>query len=161
MKRINRLLLVLLSSILFIPGIGFSGEAATEITTEITPVTEGNISYIGGGIGAGQAQAMKNLRKDFNLLLTFALKGSGEYLADINVSIQNAKGKQILETVSPGPLFYAKLPQGKYKVSAEYGGKVLIKSTDIKKGSVARDLYFYWDKESGNGSAKETEMEQQ
>ncbi len=72
MKRIKRLLL--LSSILLGPGIGFSGEAVTEIT----PVTEGNISFIGGGIGAGQAQAMKNLRKDYNLLLTFAVKGSGD-----------------------------------------------------------------------------------
>lgn len=151
MKRINRLVLLLLSSILLGPGIGFSAEAVTEIT----PVTEGNISYVGGGIGAGQAQAMKSLRKDYNLLLTFALKGSGEYLADVNLDIQDAKGKKILETVSPGPLFYAKLPQGKYKITAEYHGKALTKSTDIKKSGVARDLYFYWDKEKN----KEKEMD--
>lgn len=143
MKRINRLVLLLLSSILLGPGIGFSEEAVTEIT----PMTEGNISYVGGGIGAGQVQAMKNLRKDYNLLLTFALKGSGEYLADVNVDIRDVKGKKILETVSPGPLFYAKLPQGQYKVSAEYHGKSLTKSANVKKNSLARDLYFYWDKE--------------
>lgn len=149
MKRINRLVLLLLSSILLGPGIGFSQEAVTEIT----PMTEGNISYVGGGIGAGQAQAMKNLRKDYNLLLTFALKGSGEYLADVNLDIQDAKGKKILGTVAPGPLFYAKLPEGKYKITAEYDGKALAKSANIKKNSVARDLYFYWEK------AKEAETE--
>lgn len=151
MKRINRLMLLLLSSILLSPGIGFSDDAVTEIT----PMTEGNISYVGGGIGAGQAQAMKNLRKDYNLLLTFALKGSGEYLADVNVNIQDAMGKKILETVSPGPLFYAKLPQGKYKITAEYRGKSLTRSTDIKKNSLARDLYFYWGKEMEKGAETE------
>lgn len=143
MKRINRSMLLLLGSILLSPGIGFS----EDVVTEITPVTEGNISYVGGGIGAGQVQAMKNLRKDYNLLLTFALKGSGEYLADINLDIQDAKGGKILETVAPGPLFYAKLPQGKYKITAQYHGKSLTKSAYIQKNSLARDLYFYWDKE--------------
>jgi len=143
MKRMNRSMLLLLGAILLSPGIGFS----EDVVTEITPVTEGNISYVGGGIGAGQVQAMKNLRKDYNLLLTFALKGSGEYLADIDLDIQDAKGEKVLETVAPGPLFYAKLPQGKYKITAQYHGKSLAKSAYIRKNSLARDLYFYWDKE--------------
>lgn len=143
MKRMNRLALLLLSSSLLMPGIGFSGEALMEIA----PTTENGITYVSGGIGEGQAQAMMGMRKDYNLQLTFAIKGTGEYLADVKVNIQDAKGKEILETVSAGPLFYAKLPHGRYKVTAEFNGKPLAKSTNIKAGS-ARDLYFYWEKES-------------
>ena len=119
MKRMNRLALLLLSSSLLMPGIGFSGEALMEIA----PTTENGITYVSGGIGEGQAQAMMGMRKDYNLQLTFAMKGTGEYLADVKVNIQDAKGKEILETVSSGPLFYAKLPQGRYKVTAEFNGK--------------------------------------
>lgn len=140
MKRVNRLALLLLSSSLLMPGIGFSAEALMGIA----PKTENGITYVSGGVGEGQAQTMKGMRKDYNLQLTFAIKGTGEYLADIKVNIQDAKGKKILETVSPGPLFYAKLPQGKYKVTAEFHGKSLTKSTNIKTSS-ARDLYFYWE----------------
>ena len=142
MKHVNRLALLLLSSILLIPGIGFSAEALWGLRPR--PRMESPI--VSGGIGEGQAQAMKSMRKDYNLQLTFAMKGTGEYLADIKVNIQDAKDKKVLETVSPGPLFYAKLPQGKYKVTAEFHGKPLTQSTNVKRGS-ARDLYFYWEKE--------------
>ncbi|UUZ63619.1 carboxypeptidase regulatory-like domain-containing protein [Polaromonas sp. P1-6] len=101
MRRVNGLALLLLSSSLLIPSIGFSAEAAMGLT----PKTEDGITYVSGGIGAGQAQAMKNMRKDYNLQLTFAEKGTGEYLADIKVNLQDAMGKKVLETVSPGPLF--------------------------------------------------------
>lgn len=142
MKRLICLTLLLMSSSLLLPGIAFSAGAAIGLT----PKTENGITYVSGGIGAGQEKAMQDMRKDYNLQLTFALKGTGDYLADLKVNIQDAMGKKVLETMSPGPLFYAKLPQGKYQVTATFHGKSLTQSTDVEKGS-ARDLHFYWEHE--------------
>ena len=142
MKRINRLVPWLLSASLLLPAIGFSADATTELTSE----TENGITYLSGGIGEGQQQAMRDLHRDYNLRLVFAVKNSGAYLADIKVKIQDARGKQVLETVSPGPLFYVKLPQGKYRVMAKYHEKALTQSITVKKTS-PKEVGFYWDQE--------------
>ncbi|MEO8407539.1 MAG: hypothetical protein ABI476_03830, partial [Oxalobacteraceae bacterium] len=117
---------------------------AEDTAAGVAAMTQNGISYVSGGIGAAQQQALKSMRKDYNLLLTFAVKKSGAYLADIKVNIQNAKGDKVLDTVSSGPLFYAKLAPGKYRVMAESKDKVLTKSVSIGKRG-AKDLYFYWD----------------
>ena len=140
MKFPKKLGMWLLSSSLLFSGVCL----ADDTVAGVTAMTQNGISYVSGGIGEAQQQALKTMRKDYNLLLTFAIEKSGEYLADVKVSIQDAKGKKILETVSPGPLFYAKLPQGKYRITAESHETPLSKSTTIKKTG-ARDLYFYWE----------------
>lgn len=139
MRFPNKLGMLLLSSSLL-----FSGSCLADDTAAgMTAMTQNGISYVSGGVGEAQQQTMKAMRKDYNLLLTFAIEKSGEYLADVKVHIQDAKGKKVLETVSPGPLFYAKLPQGKYRITAESQGTPLSKSTSIGETGT-RDLYFYW-----------------
>lgn len=130
----------LLSLCLLIPQTGFSADHVTGLE----PGTEQGINFVSGGIGSGQAQAMKSMRKDYNLLMTFAAKGSGEYLADIKVQIQDEKGNMVLETVSPGPLFYVQLPPNQYRVVAEYYGTTLTKTTKTSNRG-KKELYFYWE----------------
>ena len=133
---------LLFSACLLLPGIGFAEEEGTEAPTRV----ENGILYMSGGIGENQQQSMVQRRKDYTLALTFAMKKTGEYVADVNVLIQNAANQKILETKSTGPFFYAKLPPGKYKVSAELDGKSQSKSTQIKITGL-RELYFYWEGE--------------
>lgn len=142
MKRVIGLALLLLSSNLLLSNTSFAADAGMELTVK----TENGVAYLSGGIGAREEQAMKDLRKDYNLQLTFALTKTGEYLADVTVNIQDVSGKKVLEAMSPGPLFFAKLPPGKYKVSAKFHEKSLTQSTNIKQRG-ARDLHFYWEKE--------------
>lgn len=139
MKFPNKLGMLLLSSSLLFSGACLADDTAAGMTA----MTQNGISYVSGGIGEAQQQALKAMRKDYNLWLTFAIEKSGEYLADVKVRIQDAKGKKVLETVSPGPLFYAKLPQGKYRITAESHETPLSKSTSIGKTG-AKELYFYW-----------------
>lgn len=99
------------------------------------------IAYLSGGIGSDDPVA--RMAEDYNLHLVFATQGSGAYVADVRVLIEDAKGKKILEADSPGPIFYAKLPTGNYRVTAEYEGKSLRKSVTVKDRRL-RDLYFHW-----------------
>lgn len=98
-------------------------------------------AYISGGIGDDDPMIAR--KSDYNLHLILAMKGSGEYLADIDISIENSKGAQIVNARSSGPFFYVNLPAGSYRVTASFDGKTLNKTTTIHE-SGARDLYFYW-----------------
>ncbi|MFZ2852799.1 MAG: hypothetical protein WAZ34_01645 [Rhodocyclaceae bacterium] len=99
------------------------------------------IAYLSGGIGSDDPVA--RMAEDYKLHLVFATQGSGAYVADVRVLIEDAKGKKILAADSPGPIFYVKLPTGNYRITAEYEGKPLRKSVSLKDHRL-RDLYFHW-----------------
>jgi hypothetical protein len=141
MKKIIGLRRLLLAASLFLPGIGFAAEAPTGLE----PKVEGGVAYVSGGVDTTQQQAIKEMRKDYNLQLLFALKG-GAYLSDVKVKIQDSAGKSVLETVSSGPFLLARLPPGTYQVTADFHGKAQTRSAGVKSGGIS-DLNFFWDKE--------------
>lgn len=104
--------------------------------------TENGISYVSGGVGDLSQQAMKQLARDFNLRLSFAVK-QGDYLADIPVSIKDRRGNTVLETVSPEPLFYAHLKPGRYTVTASANGVTRTRQVNIGARSPAV-VHFAW-----------------
>ena len=130
---------LLLAASLSLPGIGF----AVDAPAELAPSVEGGIAYVSGGVGKGEQQAIKDMRKDYNLQLLFAAKDTGEYLADVAVKIQDGAGKKVFETVSAGPFFLAKLPPEKYQVTADFHGKPLTRSVSVQTGGIL-DLNFSW-----------------
>jgi len=105
--------------------------------------TFGSVNYITGGIGLDESTAIKSAEKDFSLSLLFAQTKRGEYLSDVKVSIKDKAGKTVLETQSDGPMLLARLPAGAYTVSADYGGKTLVRSVRVEAKGVAR-AGFLW-----------------
>jgi hypothetical protein len=96
--------------------------------------------------GIGDDDPLVGMTGDYNLQFVFATQGSGEYLADIRVRVADVKGNTLLDTESPGPLFYLRLAAGTYRISADFHGRTVKKSvavTDRKQQS----LYFYWPRE--------------
>jgi hypothetical protein len=83
--------------------------------------TIGSVSYVSGGVGTESLDQLRSQTKDFNLKLVFALK-SGEFLSGVKVGIADAKGQSLLEATSEGPWFLAKLPAGRYQISASFAG---------------------------------------
>lgn len=82
--------------------------------------TQGGVTYISGGIGHDEAIAFRQLEPNYPLGLEFISNGpsGAEFLADVNVTITDRQGNVMLQTVSPGPLLFARLPEGSYKVTA-------------------------------------------
>lgn len=101
------------------------------------------VTYVAGGIGKGQVDVMRSMRGNYNLRMTFARARTGEYLADIRVRIEDAHGKSVVDAMAPGPLFYARLPDGKYRVSSTFGTQEQTRQVTIEKGR-ARELVFYF-----------------
>ena len=131
----------------WILALGLSGPllagAADSGAPTLQPVTEGGITYVSGGNGMEERQALNDVAGDYNLKLVFAEKGSGAYVADVKLSIMNMKGQKILEAVSDGPWFFVKLAPGRYKISAEAEGQSQVQQAKIGGGRLTQ-LHFYW-----------------
>lgn len=84
--------------------------------------TVGGMSYVSGGVGKDSIDRLNSLAGDFNLKLVFALK-AGDYLSNVKVGISDAAGNTILDALSEGPWFLARLPKGNYQIVATFGGK--------------------------------------
>lgn len=110
-------------------------------------------SFMSGGVGLEERQKMIAMAKGYDLKLAFADR-RGEYLSDVQVTINDADGKQVLNTTTAGPWLYAELPQGKYDVKASFDGRAEeIKGLAISAGRpVTRTLN--WDRPAQQVSQK-------
>jgi hypothetical protein len=100
------------------------------------------IMYVSGGIGLDERETLRLVGQDYDLRLSFAEK-AGNYLSDVEVVIKDAGGKTALETVSQGPWFFAKLPEGRYTILASTKGKTYQQMARVVPHGQT-SLYFYW-----------------
>ena len=105
--------------------------------------TSKGIPYVSGGFGLEERAELKAMGKTDNLELSFALQNKA-YIGSANVLIEDKNGTEILEAVSDGPLFLAKLPEGLYTVKATAMGKTLEQMVHVPSRGQAR-LYFAWE----------------
>ena len=115
-----------------------SGVAAEELTVK----TSNGFSYLSGGFGEDERERLRNITVGDNLELSFALQNK-EYLGGANVLIKDAKGNNVLEAISEGPLFLVDLPAGSYTVEATAMGKTLKQAVHVPSKGHAR-VYFAW-----------------
>ncbi len=118
--------------------------ASAEPTEPI--LTRDGIMYVSGGIGVSSQQRLKMLEPRFNLKLVFTLT-EGQYLADVRVALRDKTGKLLLEHVTDGPIFMARVPAGSYTLSATYGGSTQSRTIDVAE--VLRTAYFRWSGTAG------------
>ena len=111
-----------------------------------TPQQQNGITYINGGVGQEEQTALKSQRADYNLLLTFATKQSGAYRSDVQLDITDAKGTNMLSVANTGPMFFAKLPAGTYRISAAAEGKTFKRT--VKIGSAPKDITLHWENDA-------------
>jgi hypothetical protein len=104
--------------------------------------TSGEVAYVSGGIGLEERARLRSLAVDDNLELSFAME-NGHYLGAAEVSIKDNNGKEVLEAVSDGPLFFAKLPAGRYVIEATAMGKTITRAVNVaSKGQT--QIFFSW-----------------
>jgi hypothetical protein len=86
--------------------------------------TQGDVTYLMGGVGKEEAAALRRNEANFPVTLEFLkhAKPHAEYVSNVNVTIKDHEGKTMLNTVADGPLLLAKLPDGKYTVTASDDG---------------------------------------
>ena len=83
--------------------------------------TDAGIAFVTGGVSEDQRTQMRSERRGYSYWLSTAARGSGAYLADVQVRITEAVGgKLVLEVNMDGPWLFVALPQGRYAVQATY-----------------------------------------
>jgi len=107
-------------------------------------------TYINGGIGADDEQYMHKVAKDWPLRMVFSERKDNEFVADVSLLITGEHGIPYLQLSNAGPMTFAKLPAGKYRVTAGYKGQSETHEVTLDdKGG--RDIYFHW-----KGTVKKT-----
>ena len=87
--------------------------------------TRGDVSYVSGGIGSDEAQAMRDASADYPLTLELAAAAGGprdEYISDAYVRIRDSQGAPVLETRTDGPFLLVRLPAGSYDLDVNWNG---------------------------------------
>jgi hypothetical protein len=79
-------------------------------------------TYVCGGVGQADQQAMKAQAGQHSVMLTFAVS-NGAYLADVDVQIAGPKGAVVLSARCDGPIMLVDLPAGTWHVTARVNGQ--------------------------------------
>jgi len=87
-------------------------------------LTGGEISFLNGGIGKEEAEALRAQAPSFPLELVFVRKVEDreEFLADVHLVVTDGAGRVVFDRMSQGPIFLAKFPDGPYTITADYRG---------------------------------------
>jgi hypothetical protein len=105
------------------------------------------VSYVSGGVGDDERHAIEALSEQFDFKLMLALNGeplAGD--AQAQVRIVNSKSATLIDTITEGPLFFAKLPAGTYTVICSLNDKQEIRSVTVIDGK-QEQLAINWPKE--------------
>lgn len=112
-----------------------------EVRAEPVVQQSGIISYITGGVGLEEREALSRQTSDFNLKVVNAVPGR-PFVADINIAVLDSRGQEILRTTSDGPWLLAKLPAGKYTIQASDGTRTQTRSVQL--GQAQREVMLRW-----------------
>ena len=112
--------------------------------------TQGNITYISGGIGEDEAKAMKAESKSWPLSIEFSehLVNQDLWVAQVYLRILDSKGKTLFDTTVDGPIFLGKVPPGNYELLATYQEVTKRRVIEIKQGQHIKES-FNWQSKKG------------
>jgi len=126
-----------LAAVVFASAVTASGAHAYSLQPQQT----GNVTYLTGGIGDEERDALKTVKNDYNFSLMSASK-AGEFVGNTQVVIKDRQGNQLVNTYA-GPMFYAQLPPGRYTVQAISEGQSRSQNITIAQGR-SSNVHFSW-----------------
>ena len=100
------------------------------------------IKFVEGGIGKEEADLMQKEGRGYPLNLVFSAGPQNQFITDVRVVIKDG-AKTIFEDVADGPIYLVDLPSGKYSVEAEFRGKTVRQTAQVR-GKPALRLDFHW-----------------
>lgn len=105
----------------------------------------GPVTYLSGGVGLDESQAIKDSMHNYRLVLEFAgtTTYGNKYLAGVPVKITDAHGETLLDTSANGPFMLVTLPPGRYTISASYNNRTEQRSVRVLPDGQVRE-FFLW-----------------
>lgn len=103
--------------------------------------SQGAARYVCGGISSDESTVFRAAMKSHPLSLLFA-RASGDYLADVQVEVKDAKGASALSAKANGPVCLVDLPAGRYTVEATTEGQTKRQAVTVGKAPATADFRF-------------------
>lgn len=127
---------------------GYGGQALQERS-------QGSVTYVVGGIGADEAEAMRQAEASYPLTLELAApsdrpRPAAEYIADARIEIRDARGQALLSTKVDGPLILIRLPSGSYALEVDWNGAVKRRTVAITPGKRQHIVFEFPHEEAGS-----------
>jgi hypothetical protein len=118
---------------------------ALALAVPVTGMGAGAVAppYVAGGIGESDLQHIRSLGSEYPLHLTFSEGKRSEFVANVDVSIKDQNGVQVLSLANTGPLLYVRLPRGHYEVVALYHGDQKTRHVTLSSGR-PQSVFFHW-----------------
>ncbi|MGH7821440.1 MAG: carboxypeptidase regulatory-like domain-containing protein [Candidatus Binatia bacterium] len=105
---------------------------------------QNGVVFRSGGVGLEERDALRRTSGDFDLKLEFAeAEPRRHYVAGVRVVIEDLAGTMLVDAVTQGPWFFARLREGEYLVRASYGGRIEEKRITVSAEG-QRQLTFLW-----------------
>ena len=111
--------------------------------------TSGGVGYQVGGVDAEEARQLSQAAREYPVELIFAWKGSGEYLADVQLSVRDESGRTLLSLNDAGPIVLLKLAPGRYRVDALRNTRELHRMVQVG-ANTHQQAVFYWPKDEAD-----------
>ena len=107
--------------------------------------SQGSVTYISGGIGKDESDAMKLAASRYSLAIEMSSPAGprAEYVADVKIDIRDQRGATVLNTISDGPLLLANLPPGRYTVNATKNGASQRRDIVVGSGTRPRVMFSF------------------
>jgi hypothetical protein len=119
-------------------------EPCTPEEIQIEVHADNEVTYVSGGIGSCESQEMRKIAKEYQLELVFVQKTATaeSFLANIPVEVIDSKGSYAIDTVTKGPFLLAKMPNGRYTVTATFNGET--KTQQVSITAKHQRVVFVW-----------------
>jgi hypothetical protein len=103
------------------------------------------ISYISGGVGEEESQAILAEAKQWPLLLELSQleNGRGIWIFGAKIKILNINNQLAFDAQADGPYILINLPVGQYQIEATYQGVIQRKAVNIQ-ASAPQKLAIFW-----------------
>ncbi len=104
-----------------------------------------DVTYVTGGIGQDEKEAIEAAKGDYNLYIMSA-STEGAFVGDAHVTITHKAGAEtetVLSVVA-GPLLYVKLPAGTYMLEAKLGEQTKKQTLNIGKKPSTANVHLGW-----------------
>ena len=111
--------------------------------SSLAPRREGSIEYRTGGVGKDERDALLLASREYPLKLVFAGRQQTDFVAEVKVRILDSNGRTVLDADDAGPLFFADLPPGQYRITATLRGQTFEQKATVTPGKQTQ-VAFYW-----------------
>ena len=107
--------------------------------------TSGGMAYVNGGFGDDEAATIRQTGPNYSLRMQFSREHNSEFVAGVDLAVQDQAGRTVFALPSAGPLTDVMLPPGSYQVSASYHGRTETQQISVGGASRAgKDISFRW-----------------